>query len=247
MIKKFILFSLIFFSVNVFAGTRDPSVSDDKYLEYGKQFKFVGQLEGSYKDGSMYMGSAVAIDDHHILTAAHIVKTSISATFTIDKKKFVIRDIKYHKDFNPEKFGPGDIALGYSSKSFELEKYPELYTSDKEVNSECSMAGYGFTGTFETGAKNCDLKLRAGTNIIDEIKGDLLVCSASETNKTKLEFLIASGDSGGGLFIDGQLAGINSSVMTSDKNPNSSYNDESCHTRISSYIEWINKYKSEDR
>ncbi|NBW58713.1 hypothetical protein EBR43_13250, partial [bacterium] len=231
MIKKLILFSLVFFTMNVFAGTRDPSVSDDKYIEHGKQFNFVGQLEGSYKDGSMYMGSAVAIDDHHILTAAHVVKTSISATFIIDKKQFIIRDIKYHKNFDPDRFGPGDIAIGYSTKSFGLDKYPDLYVSDKEVGSECSIAGYGITGTFETGAKNSDLKLRAGTNIIDEIENDVLVCSASETNKTKLEFLIASGDSGGGLFIDGKLAGINSSIMTSDKNPNSSYNDESCHTR----------------
>jgi secreted trypsin-like serine protease len=54
-----------------------------------------------------------------------------------------------------------------------------------------------------------------------------------------LEFLIASGDSGGGLFIDNKLAGIHSCVMTVGKNPQSKYGEESGHTRISNFIEWI--------
>jgi hypothetical protein len=58
-------------------------------------------------------------------------------------------------------------------------------------------------------------------------------------SKTELEFLIASGDSGGGLFIDNKLAGINSCVMAVDKKPDSTYNDESGHTRISKFIGWI--------
>jgi len=54
-----------------------------------------------------------------------------------------------------------------------------------------------------------------------------------------MEFLIASGDSGGGLFIDKKLAGITSCVMTTDGNTDSNYNDERGHTRISQHINWI--------
>jgi hypothetical protein len=54
-----------------------------------------------------------------------------------------------------------------------------------------------------------------------------------------MEFLIASGDSGGGLFIDQKLAGINSCVMTTDGHTDSNHNDESGHTRISQHINWI--------
>jgi hypothetical protein len=35
------------------------------------------------------------------------------------------------------------------------------------------------------------------------------------------------------------LAGVNSSVLSKDGNTDSNYGDESCHTRISRYKEWI--------
>jgi secreted trypsin-like serine protease len=72
-----------------------------------------------------------------------------------------------------------------------------------------------------------------------------LICSISGGKKTELEFLIASGDSGGGLFLDGKLAGINSFVSAEDGKTNSSYGDESGHTRISLYREWIERETSE--
>ena len=51
--------------------------------------------------------------------------------------------------------------------------------------------------------------------------------------------MLAPGDSGGGLFIGDRLAGINSFLMASDKNPNGSYTDESAFTRVSLYTNWI--------
>ena len=54
-----------------------------------------------------------------------------------------------------------------------------------------------------------------------------------------MEFLIASGDSGGGMFINGKLAGINSFVTAADGTTNSDYGDECCHTRISIFAKWI--------
>jgi len=97
-----------------------------------------------------------------------------------------------------------------------------------------------------TGANNHDSKKRAGSNFIDRIEKDLLICSPSKRNDknfTSLEFLIASGDSGGGLFIDTKLAGIHFCVMVTGKNPQSKYGEESGHTRISNFIEWINENK----
>ena len=103
--------------------------------------------------------------------------------------------------------------------------------------------GYGITGNFNTGAKVSDGKKRAGSNVIDYIEKHILVCSASKPGNriTELEFLISNGDSGGGLFIDQKLAGINSGIMCSDKKLDSSYGDESCHTRISIHRDWIIK------
>jgi hypothetical protein len=51
--------------------------------------------------------------------------------------------------------------------------------------------------------------------------------------------MIAQGDSGGGLFIGNKLAGINSFLMASDKQPDGTYGDESAFTRVSLYADWV--------
>lgn len=224
------------------SGTIDPNTPDNKYVEYAKDFHCVGKLCGSYEDGKKFCASAVVIDDHHILTAAHVVKNSEVCIVSIGGEDFFIKEFTINIGFNEKTFGIADIAIGYSEKSFGLSFYPELYDKEDEVGSICSIAGYGFTGNFITGSRFHDNKKRAGSNIIDSINKDLLICSPSQKNsqdKTSLEFLIASGDSGGGLFIKNKLAGINSCVISSDGNPNSSYNDESGHTRIFVYKQWI--------
>lgn len=232
------------------AGTIDPLISDSKYLAYAEDFKYVGKLEGYSKNGSKFKASAVAIDHHHILTAAHIIYDSKhrSCVFSVDGKKFDIITFKKPKEFDIQKFGHYDIALGYSEKSFELKFYPQLYENDDEIGKVCCIAGYGSTGTFVTGAITRDGQLRAGSNVVDDIYKDLLICSPSNeysSTRTSLEFLISTGDSGGGLFINEKLAGINSCVLTNDDAPNSSYNDKGGHTRVSRFIEWIEKNKTE--
>lgn len=248
MITRLLLIILISIPIgNLYSGTIDPNVSDKKYIEYGEQFGYVGKLCGSYEDGTKFCASAVAIDDHHILTAAHVVQNSKTCTITLENKEFCIEKVVVHKDFSDKKFGTADIAIGFSEKPFDLDFYPDLYDSEDEVGKVCCISGYGITGTFRSGSVNYDNKRRAGSNIIDKIEFDMLICTPSmygSNKRTSLEFLIASGDSGGGLFIDNKLAGINSCVMAEDKNPNSSYGDESGHTRISKFIGWIKTNRS---
>lgn len=228
------------------SGTIDPSVPDSKYIEYAKDFHCVVKICGSYNDDTMYCASAVLIDDHHILTAAHVVKNSKSCNITINGKKFVISTITINKVFEKE-FAMGDIAIGYSEERFGLDHYPPLYKNDDEIGKICSISGYGLTGTFLTGAKKSDDKKRAGSNTVDGAFKDVLLCTPSRKNEkgyTGLEFCIASGDSGGGLFIDGKLAGINSFIMVEKRSPNGLYGEESCHTRISKFIQWIEDNKT---
>ena len=103
------------------------------------------------------------------------------------------------------------------------------------------MAGWGLTGTFNGGVKISDGRRRGGSNFVDKIEKNVLICSPSRKNNksTELEYLICSGDSGGGLFINGKLAGIHSSVLGYDGKPDSTYGDESTHSRVSSYVPWI--------
>lgn len=242
---KSIIISLIlclFLSNSLYSGTIDPYISDDKYIECGDKFDSVLEILGSYKDNKqLFKASCVAIDKNWVLTAAHVVKDSRFSFIYNEKEKrcVIIDDIILNDDFTDKVFGKGDIALCHTSSDLALNSYPELYSDEDEIGKHCYMAGYGFTGTFMTGIKHNDGKKRGGSNKIDYISDDLLICSPSVINKTELEFLIASGDSGGGLFIDGKLAGINSCIFAVDKKPDSTYNDESGHTRISKFAGWI--------
>jgi hypothetical protein len=237
------IFLFLFYAINIAnAGTIDPSVKDSKYIEYGSKFDYVGQLCGIYDNGIFFCASAVVIKENIVLTAAHVVKNQKTCYIKIKDKNYDIVKVVSHKDFTTKMADGGDIAVCFVKEPIKLDFYPELYSDSDELNKECSIAGHGLTGTFITGAHKSDSKKRAGSNVIDNIYNDhLLVCSVSRSDKRKtgLEFLIGSGDSGGGLFIGNKLAGINSCVLADDKKPDSSYSDESGHTRISKYREWI--------
>lgn len=241
---------LLIFCSTVYAGTIDPNTPDSKYIEYGSQFECVVKIEGKYQDDTLYEGSAVIIDDHNFLTAAHVVTNYKNCSIILKNKKFSIQQVLCHPDFKEDSIGFADIAIGYSKDKFNLEHYPQLYEENNEVGKICSISGYGFTGNFNSGAKVYDAKKRAGSNTIDKTDRDLLICSPSyrhDDDYTQLEFLIASGDSGGPLFVDQKIAGIHSLVMAAKKKTESKYNEESGHTRISKFVKWIqdNKRKYE--
>lgn len=245
-----LMVSLVLISNNLYSGTVDPHKEDKIYVKYADEFPSVGKLCGTYSDGTQFCASAVAISDRWILTAAHVVKNANKCFITINGKKICVSRFVYKKEFDLNHLCKNDIAIGYCEEDIELKIYPNLYCKDDEVGKKCDISGFGITGTFLSGAIRSDDKKRAGTNIIDTVYNDTLVCTPShraERDYTDKEFIIASGDSGGGLFIKGELAGINSLIMASDRNPNSSYTDESCHTRISIFREWILKEISEKK
>lgn len=236
------IFLSLSYAINIVsAGTIDPSVPDSKYVDYGSKFDCVGQLCGVYNNGTFFCGSAVVIKENIVLTAAHVVKDYKACHIKIKDKNYDVVKVISYSDFTNKLGDGGDIAICFVKEPIKLDFYPELYSESNELDKVCSIAGCGLTGTFITGAKKSDSKKRAGSNVIDNIYDDLLICSVSKNDKRKtaLEFLIGSGDSGGGLFIGNKLAGINSCVLADDKKPDSGYSDESGHTRISKYRKWI--------
>lgn len=238
---KWIVPFLLSFSCS-FAGTIDPSVPDQKHIDYAKGFGSVVQIEGRCCCGKgeehMFYASAVAISPNHALTAAHVVAGNDKVHIRIGEKTFKALDVMVHEEFKEDRVGYSDIALCRCEGDFGLDFYPELYENSDEVSKTASMAGYGTTGTFSTGAIRSDRNRRAGSNIIARSERDVLVCVLSD-RKTQMEFLIAPGDSGGGMFIGNKLAGINSFVMADDGKPDSDYGDECAHTRVSKFLEWI--------
>ena len=222
-------------------GTIDPSTPDSAYVAFGKQFPSVVRIRSEKLLHAQY-GSAVVIRPHWALTAAHVVYEAFDHTAKDDNGVVYPLSVYPHCDFNNEVLGDSDIALCYSAKDFGLKFYTPLYTGRGELGSVITIAGYGLTGTFRTGASLSDGKRRAGQNKIEAAAMGVLICSASVgADKLPLEFMIASGDSGGGMYIGNKLAGINSFLMASDKVPNGSYGDESAFTRISTHAAWIER------
>ena len=236
------LFAIIFCS-NVIAGTINPDIPDDKYLEYGQKHECVMRITGVCNDNlnSFFRGSCVIIDEYYALTAAHVVYNSITQHIIHENKNYPCLIVAVHKKFKFTGSSQYDIALIRLQRPIKLDFYPEIYQDKDEIDKVCSIAGYGFTGNFNTGYSidTFDNRKRAGSNIIDKIQGDLLIFSVNKKPFTELEFMIAPGDSGGGLFIDNKLAGIHSMVYAPDGKADSNKADCSCSTRLSTHYDWI--------
>ena len=239
----------IFLFMNLFvaslqAGTILDNVDDHKYTNYAKNIDCVVQMIGKTDNKLSSQFSGVVIHPHWIITSAHTLDNKEQFYF-IDKRgqQIDIADYYLHPKFNKNSFGSIDVALCYVKEKIQISFMPELYDSDDEVGKIACISGFGMTGTGLTGAKKWDNQKRAGSNFVDSIEKNMLICSMSNKYEkvTSLEFCISPGDSGGGLFIDKKLAGINSCVIHKDKILKSRYGDESGHTRISNKecLSWI--------
>lgn len=243
MVKKLFITLAVLFLVAGFArgGTIDPNTPDAKHIKYGADFHCVGRFCGLDKDGKLGVGSCVAIGERVVLTAAHVVHKVVSSHIHINDRQIDVLKIVVPDEFaHGEKLG-GDIAICFLKSDIGLEFYPELYEKNDEIGRISSMAGFGIHGTFSTGGTKTDKHRRAGSNIIDKVIEDLLIVSPGGPRKTELEFCITPGDSGGGMFIDNKLAGINCCVFhdKGQDGPLGKYGHEAAHTRISKHRKWI--------
>jgi len=239
---KYIIAILLLISASLSnAGTIDQKNQDYKYVEYGAEHKCVVEIGGIYHKDTKFRASAVVFKPSWILTAAHIIQNAKHCFIKNGDEIIQVTDLSYPEEYDENKFGFYDIAIGKLEKEVNLNFYPELYTKDDENNKICSISGFGLTGPFQISAtRTSDNKKRAGTNTVNRIENHLLICNLIDKN-TALEFLICHGDSGGGLFIDKKLAGINSCIFSDDKKLDSDIKDESGHTRVSFFTDWINK------
>lgn len=243
---RIILYTLlaIILSSHTTAGTIRHDVADQRYLDYGSTYECVVKLELNIKEKDKNVkanGSAIIIAKHWIVTAAHVAKLTDDMFFVLNGNKFTIDNKFICPGFEIEKNTEDsrDIALCHVKEEIHIKYYPPLYDENTELNKLCGIVGYGITGTGHSGANTSDGKKRAGSNIVDMINGDSLICTMDKNNTTSLEFLVSHGDSGGGLFINQKLAGIHSAVICTDGKPDSTYGDQSVHTRISVYKIWI--------
>lgn len=228
------------------AGTIRHDVEESKYLDFGKKFFCVKQLI-TVKDraGNKEYGvaSCVILNEHWCITSAHVADSDLDfVKVVIDDKDYCIDKIIIHNNFDSKKH-TGDIALGFCEKGFGKNIHPtKIYKEKINTGEFCSIAGYGKYGNMKSGARIFDGKIRAGSNKIEYRYNDMIICDGSEKNPTSLEFLPNIGDSGGGLFIKGELAGITSLVLGNKGKTDSQYGDEAGFVELYQYREWIKKY-----
>jgi V8-like Glu-specific endopeptidase len=231
------------------AGTIRDENSIEDHINLGEYFPAVGLLKTTW-----------------VVTAGHclydkedgVTTTTTKATFTIGNNSYDMVEQTYANGWKGDNIYDGyDIGMIRLSAPVTNVKPAELYEGTDEVGNIGYYAGFGRTGDGITGDtipndKNYRL---AGTNVIDRVgsdyktnwSSDLLVTDFDSTSgdnvfgsstPLNLEYNIAPGDSGGGLFIDRDnkyyLAGVNSFGTRGSK-----YGSISGTTRVSSYVSSI--------
>lgn len=245
------------------AGIHRHDVSSEKFISLAKesQFACVGQLKRDDKA----IGSAVMISSQWAITSAHIFGDlpEKGVTVEIGGQTFQINEVVIHPNYkNANLKLATDLALIMLDKNYKG-KTAKIYEKDKEIGATVTIVGYGkFRGAFDASA-NSEGK-RAGQNVIDTIGGEKLPANFLGVdltnpknpttdkfgNKTplELEYIIDSGDSGGGMFMREKskwfLAWINTrTVYDRDKLVKFSeygfYDSHSYFTRVSTVHNWI--------
>ncbi|MBM4017320.1 MAG: trypsin-like serine protease [Planctomycetes bacterium] len=248
------------------AGT----VRDDKPLDLylsltgQPQYASVGKLTIQAADG-WYMGSGTLIsngDTAWVLTAAHCVYDAIGLTFTIGGVNYAAKKWVANPNWTRNLSKGYDIGLVQLGAEVVGVTPAFRYTGTGELGAVATIVGFAMTGTGLTGATKPAGNKLAGQNTIDKFasgnsknarilmtdfdnprnRRDSIMGSATPLN---LEYMVAPGDSGGGLFVTDKsgktyLAGVTSFLQAYDGTLNSDYGDCGGFTRVSAFNSWIN-------
>ena len=178
-----------------------------------------------------------------------------------------------HDDWDWDSWDGADIGLVRLASPVEGIA-PASYDSDPPIESAVArMVGYGFQGTGLTGAADFaswDARKRAGENAVVVYDADafealglgrvnerLLMADFDHSDDPSqstwdpkeplaMEMQVSSGDSGGPVFIDGQVVAIHNFVIELDNScpglcVDFDYGEVSGHTRVAPFRDWIDE------
>ena len=274
-ISNFLLVISFFLVTSVHAGVirHDTPLSIHEDLAQLPEFASVGRIVGSV-GSSGFLCSGTVISSNWVLTAGHCVDEADSLEFhEFDASGgFTSHRATHwfaHENWSPDVdlFGGWDIGLMRFDSAFSTPA-ATLYNGDDDILTTSVHVGFGLTGDGTTGAQGGAGVKRAGLNIIDdrwstEGSGDQLLWSDFDhpTDDTfnffdfpgftfddlaiDLEYGVAPGDSGGGLFILDQddqfkLAGVHSFFADAIQDGlDMGYGDIFASTRVSNFVDWI--------
>lgn len=261
------------FAVPAIAGVirHDTPSSQYELVAQATAFNPVGKIISTDTFGQQFGCSGTAISSHWMLTAAHCIQDVNQISFEVKNSLGVSTAYQAdnwiaHENFDINNLLAGwDIGLVHFNTALDVNT-ANLYQGNNEVGSVGVYVGFGATGTGLTGVNQNWGTKRAGFNRISfdfstEGTGDQILWSdfdapfSFDPNSDMfgdgyalpLEYGIAFGDSGGGMFIleNGEyyLAGVNSFLSNFNySNAYMDYDDAFGVTRVSSLNAWINHY-----
>jgi secreted trypsin-like serine protease len=242
-------------------GTRRHDVDDSLYtgLAALPAYQAVGSLSTSTG-----FSSGTLIASNYVLTAAHSVfgAPASSVRFTVGGQTYFGSEVFILPGYTGDLLAGNDLAIVRLTSHVTNVTPAALNSNTNEKGLVGTMVGFGATGTGDTGYKSGTAGTkRAGQNVLDEF-GDFFanvniavvmsdfdhpdipgLSTFGSSTPLDLEYSVAPGDSGGGLFVDfgsgPVLAAVHSWIYGRDGTNNASYGDLMGSVRVSIHYNWI--------
>lgn len=188
-------------------------------------------------------GVATLISPQWALTAAHVGQgVAAGDQLVIAGGIYGVRRVIVHPEWRS---GNVEVALLQLDEPVEGVEPIPIYTESDELGQVVTVVGRGDTGTGITGPITRDHRLRAATNQIDRIDGDMLAFrfdAPADDDVTTLEGISGPGDSGGPALVltgEGQRVAGLSVAQDSSGRERGTYGVWEFYTRVSAHSEWI--------